>query len=190
MSLLKVRRLLVVIAPLVLLLASTTPALAADPVVLEIQTPKQVSLGDEIVVTVVLRDGSGAPIPATGIILWTGARFLSVGGAMELDRASTNAQGRATFNYQVRTEKSLTLNASFPGDGRYAFGQASAEVEVLGSAQLYQSTAGVRVGGIGVWLLAAVVGGVWATYFAVMVFLTLIVREGSKTPDEAGAADA
>ena len=110
---------------------------------------------------------------------------------MELGRATTDAQGRATLVYQVRTEEKASLNAYFPGNGRYSPVQASADIQVQGSAQLTRHPIeGVRVPGVGVWILVGILGGVWSTYFAVMVLLTLIAREGSKTPSEAEASGA
>jgi hypothetical protein len=177
--------------PLLLVLATATPAWAAEPVTLELQAPERVMLGDEVNITAVLRDASGAPAPGATVILWSPASFLSVGGSMELGRATTDAQGRATLVYQVRTEEKASLNAYFPGDSRYSPAQASADIQVQGSAQLTRHPIeGVRVPGVGVWILAAILGGVWSTYFAVMVLLTLIAREGSETSREARRSHA
>ena len=100
---------------------------------------------------------------------------------MRLAQATTDAQGRATFSYQVRSAAGpLTLNVYFPGNSLYAPAQGSAELTVLGITQLYQQTAGVRVPGIGVWLLVGLVGAVWSIYFTVMVLVSLIARAGSK----------
>ncbi|MBI2872287.1 MAG: Ig-like domain-containing protein [Chloroflexi bacterium] len=186
MSIRSGRWLLVALLSLLLLLATVTPVLAADPVTLELLAPQQVALGDKVEVTAVLRDGNGVPIRGGTVNLWTPATFLSTGGAIDLGRATTDAQGRATFRYEARTEGPVALNAYFPGDSRYAYAQGSAELKAQGTAQLYQSTAGVRVPGIGVWLLVGLLGGVWTTYLAVMVFLSLIAREGSRAPVEAG----
>jgi hypothetical protein len=177
--------------PLLLVLATAAPAWAAGPVTLELQAPENVRLGDQVSVTAVLRDATGAPAPGATIVFWIPASFLSVGGSIELGRATTDAQGRATLLYQARTaEEKASVNAYFPGDSRYEPASATVELRVEGSAQLYQSTAGVQVPGIGVWLLVGILGGVWSTYFAVMVFLALIAREGSKTPSEAEASRA
>ncbi|MFQ5854475.1 MAG: Ig-like domain-containing protein [Anaerolineae bacterium] len=161
-------------------LALAASVLAADPTTMELQAPQEVSLGDVITVTAVLRDGQGLPIPAATIILWSPASFLSTDGAMRLGQATTDAQGRATFLYEARREGALALNAYFSGDSRYAPAQVSADLTVQGSAQLYQETAGVRVPGVGVWLLVGLLVVVWSIFFTVMVLLTLIAREGSK----------
>jgi hypothetical protein len=170
------------------MLATASPAWAAGPVTLELLAREQVRLGDQVSVTATLRDATGAPAPGATIVFWSPASFLSVGGSVELGRATTNAQGRATLLYQARTEEKASVNAYFPGDSRYEPASATVELMVEGSAQLYQSTAGVQVPGLGVWLLVGVLGGVWSTYLAMMVFLTLIAREGSKASAEAKVA--
>ncbi len=186
MSMRKARWLWLTLLPTLLALATAAPAWAADPVTLQLQAPEQVTLGEEASVSAVLADGQGTPVRGATIILWSAGSFLSTGGAIELGRAATDAQGRATFTYQARSEGALTLNASFPGDSRHASAQASSEVKVQGSFQLYQEEAGVQVPGITVWLLVGLLGGVWSTYLTVMVLLTLIAREGPKAPLGAG----
>ncbi|MBI4336378.1 MAG: Ig-like domain-containing protein [Chloroflexi bacterium] len=181
-----VRRALLVLLPLLLLLATGRAALAADPADLQLQAPQEATLGEQVTVTAVLRDASGTPIVGAPVILWSPAQFLSTGGAVQLGKVATNARGEATFRYEARTEESVVLNASFSGDSRYSAAQASAQMAVQGSAQLYQSSAGVRVPGVSVWLLVGLLGGVWGTYLAVMVLLTLIAREGAKAPSRAG----
>ncbi|MBI2165195.1 MAG: Ig-like domain-containing protein [Chloroflexi bacterium] len=169
-----------------LFLATGTPVWAAEPVTLELQAPEQLALGDKVSVTAMLKDANGSPVPAGTVILWTSGSFLSVGGAVQLGEAATDAQGRVTFTYEARNEGAVTLNAYFRGDSRYGFAQGSAAVDVQGSAQLTRHPIeGVRVPGIGVWILAAILGGVWSTYLAVMVFLTLIAREGRVPAHEA-----
>lgn len=183
----KAKWLLLVLLPGLFLLVTANTVWAAEPTTLELQAPNEVNLGDEVTVTAVLKDGKGMPVRGAAIILWTTAEFLSKGGAIELDRAVTDEQGRVTFRSQVRSEGSVTLNASFAGDSLHDSAQGSAKVTVQGSTQLTRHPIeGVRVPGIGVWILAAILGGVWGTYLTVMVFLTLIAREGSKTPQGAG----
>ncbi|MBI2304744.1 MAG: Ig-like domain-containing protein [Chloroflexi bacterium] len=164
-----------------LALAFATPALAAGPPTLELQAPQEVNLGDTITLSAVLRDSQGAAIERATIILWSAASFLGTGGAVRLGEAVTDAQGRATFTYEVRTEGSATLNAYFPGNSRYESAQTSAKIAVKGSGQLYEETAGVQVPGIGVWILVALLGGVWSVYLIVMALLTLIARGGAET---------
>lgn len=181
MSMASNKSILAVVFSALLLVVAATPVLAEGPATLELQAPKEMSLGGEVRVAAVLRDGNGAPIPGATIILWTPADFLSVGGAIQLGKATTDAQGRVAFLYEARSEGTVTLSAYSLGDARYPSAQASVQVNTLGSEQLTRHPReGVRVPGIGVWILVAILGGVWSTYFTVMVLLTLIARAGSQ----------
>jgi len=168
--------LLAVLLPLVLM----TPVLAADPATLKLEAPKEAGLGDTVSVAAQLLDGNGGAIPGATIILWAPASFLSVGGSVQLGEAATDAQGNASFSFQPRSTGALTINAYFPGNSRYDAAQGSVELTVGGSAQLYQETVGVRVPGVGVWLLVGLMGVVWGVYFIVMVLVTLVARAGSE----------
>lgn len=167
-------------------LLDATGALAAEAVTLTIQAPGHMDLGDEVTVTTVLTDGEGRPVPGASIVLSTSADFLSVEGAVELDRATTDAHGAASLRYQARSANSVTLSASFGGDRDHSPAQASAVIAVEGSAQLYQQTAGVRLPGVGAWLLVVVLGVAWSTYLGVTVLVTLIARAGTRARGEAG----
>jgi len=176
--------------PLLVVLVTATPAWAAEPVNLEFQAPEQVNIGDEVMVTAGLRNEKGIPVPGANIVLTSEASFLSAEGTIELDRAATDAQGIVNFLYQARTEGPITLNVYFSGDSRYGSAQDSTELTVLGSVQLYQQTAGVRLPGISVWLLVGVLGTVWSIYVTVMVLLALIARASPKAPLERRGTDA
>ncbi len=174
------------LATLLLQLAIAAPALAADPVTLELQTPGHMALGKTENVVVALRDSKGSPVAKATVALRTPASFLSTSGAITLGEATTDAQGKATFAYEARTSGTVNLNASFSGDARYQPAQAVVDVTVDGSAQLYQQTAGVRLPGISVWLLVATLGIAWSIYFTMMVFLTLIARAGTPASGKVG----
>ena len=181
-----VRLVLVVFLPIAFLIATTTSAFTAGPVILDLQGVSQANLGDNLQLTATLRDSSGAPIRGATIDLWSTSSFLSTGGAVQLGQATTDGQGVALFAYQPRDNGTLTVNASFAGDALHAAAQGSLQINVQGSAQLYDSTAGIKVPGISKWILVGVLSGVWSTYVGVMVLLTLIAREGSKTPAGVG----
>jgi hypothetical protein len=180
------RPLSLVLAVLFLVLVTSQPVWAADPVTLELKAPERVALGEKIEVESLLLDGTGKPVPAASVVLYSGANFLSTSGNVQLGRTATDAHGMARFSYQARTEGEITLNASFLGDDRYGAAQASIPLVVEGSAQLTRHPVeGVRVPGIGPWILAGILGGVWSTYLAVMAFLALIAREGANASTEA-----
>lgn len=175
-----------VLASVFLLLVTSQPVWAADPVTLELRAPERVNLGDEIEVESFLRDGTGKPIPAVSVVLYSGASFLSTNGNVQLGQTATDARGVARFSYQARTQGEITLNASFLGADRYGAAQASVPLVVEGSAQLTRHPVeGVRVPGIGPWILAGILGGVWSIYLVVMLLLALIAREGASASTEA-----
>ena len=170
------RVLVAVMAIAAIVLTPSATARADDPVTLEIDAPQEMTLGEVATIGVVIRDSSGAPLPRASLVLEGRGSFLSTDGAMRLGEGVTDAQGRVAFPYQARTEDPTELTVRFTGDGRHGPVDSSVNFETKGTAQLYTETAGVRVPGVGVWLLAGLLGGVWSTYFAVMVFLTLIAR--------------
>jgi hypothetical protein len=135
------------------LLSINSSALADSPASLTVQAPDQMEMGDEAVVTAFLKDNSGAPIAGAIILLLAPADFLSVEGVVELDRATTDGLGIARLRHQARTPNSATLVISFPGNSQYSAVKASTQVAITGTTQLYQQNAGVRLPGVGVWLL-------------------------------------
>lgn len=175
-----------VLVPALLFLVTAAPVWAADPVTLQLQAPERAALGEDVTVTALLKDGKGAPVGGATIVLWSAASFLGTSGTVQLGRATTDAQGKAAFRYQPRAEGPVTLNAYFTGDSKHDAAQGSVVVAAQGSAQLYQETPPVYVPGINVWFLVALLGGVWGTYLAVMVLLTLIAREGAKASHDPG----
>lgn len=177
---------LVIVIATIISIILAIPALAADPAILELQAPSETSLGSSITVITVLRDIQGAPIVGATIIFWSPVDFLGTVGAIQHGEATTNAQGEAVFSYEPRTGGIVTLNAYFPGNEQYELAQGTMELMVQGSAQLYQEEVGVHVPGIGIWIMVAILGGVWFVYFMVFVFLTRIARDNSEKPQMAG----
>ena len=175
-----------VLPPLLVLLITSQPVQAADPITLELKAPARVNLGEKVEIESLLRDGAGKPVPAASVVLYSGASFLSTNGNVQLGQTATDALGRALFAYEARTQGEVTLYASFLGDTSHSAADASVQLTVEGSAQLTRHPIeGVRVPGIGPWILAGILGGVWSTYLAVMVFLALIAREGSSASTDA-----
>lgn len=180
------RALWLALTPVLVLLTTSQPVQAADPITLELKAPTRVNLGEKIEIESLLRDGAGKPVPAVSVVLYSGASFLSTSGNVQLGETATDALGRALFAYEARTQGEVTLYASFPGDARYSAADASVQLTVEGSAQLTRHPVeGVRVPGIGPWILAGILGGVWSIYLVVMLLLALIAREGAGASTEA-----
>jgi len=84
-----------------------------------------------------------------------------------LARAVTDANGVATLTYNLRVPGDHELHVRYT-NGDAAPEDASVSVTVPAAAQqLYQSTAGVDIPGLNVWLLMAVVATVWTILLTV-----------------------
>lgn len=153
---------------------------AAGPTQVELQVEPEVGLGERVTARVAVRDEAGKPVAGAGVVLLSPASFGPARGEMRLGQVKTNAQGQAIFTYQARREGQQTLVARFLGDSRYAPGEASAAFTVRGSAQLYEERAGVKLPGVGVWILIVLLMAFWSVFLVVMALITLIAREGQE----------
>lgn len=172
-------RILGLAVALVLLLLPTVTRAAAPEPTLTLQAPAQATLGEAVALKATLLAPDGSPITGVPVQFFSPTSFASVSGEMLLGEATTDETGVALFQYEPRRSESVQIIARFAGNGRYGLSEASTTMSVQGSAQLYQEEAGVRVPGLGVWLLAGIVGAVWSTYFVVLVLVSLIAREGA-----------
>lgn len=87
-----------------------------------------------------------------------------VSGELVIGTAVTDERGRASIVTELRRAGEIEIHAAFDGDARYAPAEASASLTVEGSRQLYTPEVGVRVKGLGPWLLALVVASIWGLY--------------------------
>ncbi len=180
MSLARYRIVRAVGVAVISLLGVVTPAWAADPTTVELKTEQEVALGDAITVWVAVRDSRGDPVNQAIVVLLTPASFGDTSGEMRLGQITTDALGQATFTYQARREGPQTFIARFIGDSNYVPAEASVALSVQGSVQLYEQQAGVKIPGLGVWLLVLLLGGFWSVYLVVMVLVTRIAIEGKE----------
>lgn len=175
-------------AAVLFLAAVAAPVWAAEPTRVQVTAPPEVSLGDTVTVRVAVTDGKGAPVAGAAVVLLSPATFGSASSEMKLGQAVTDASGRASFSYEGRREGEQTLIARFSGNGSYAPAEASVALSVKGSAQLYHQEAGVKVPGIGVWILVLLLSAFWSIYMVVMVHITLIARQGREAPVVSGGS--
>jgi hypothetical protein len=112
----------------------------------------------------------GAPIAGMTVVLHEQVTAFQVTGDAELARAVTDANGVATLTYNLAVAGDHELQVRYT-NGDAAPEDASVAVTVPADGQqLYQSTAGVSIPGVNVWLLMAVVATVWG------VLLTVAIR--------------
>jgi hypothetical protein len=170
---------------------------ATQPTAIAIAAPASAQLGDLVTVKAKLVDAAGNAFPKAAIDFASPATFLNHSGDMVVASALTDAQGVATAQFQVRTSGALTLKAVFRGDTTYAAAEASTQLTVSGSKQLYEqdvlpSVPGINaapIGGLATsgstrwlltgWPIAAVLILVWSSYAMAVVFMSRIARESS-----------
>jgi hypothetical protein len=129
-------------------------------------------------VTAVLTEQTGAAIAGAEVVFSREAGFLNSLSELEIGRAKTDAAGSASVTFVPRSEGKVLLLADYKGDARYSASSGTFSVEVATGGPLYSEQQGVKVPGINVSLLVAIVGAVWVTYFAVMGHIFLIARGG------------
>ena len=170
--------LLAVPVALSLLLFSSVAQGAAPEPYLTLQIPAQGSLGQTATVESTLTAASGSPVAGATIQFFSPTTFMSVSDEVLLGEATTNEAGVAVFHYEPRSTADVEIIARFAGNAKHGPAETSATITVLGAVQLYQEKAGIQVPGLGVWLVVAILGGVWSVYFTVFVLVSRIAREG------------
>lgn len=141
---------------------------------------QQAAVGQPADVQVTLRTAdqntSVANVPVT---FYTDETFAKVKGEVVLGRSVTNAKGVADLTFQPRVAGQHEIRAEFSMAGDSQPEAATAMISVAGStSQLYQSTAGVQIPGLSVWLLIAVVTTIWAILLSVALRIIAIARAG------------
>jgi hypothetical protein len=150
-------------------------------------TPEQV--GHPATVQVALRSADGGlPVANTPVIFYTQGSFGRVTGEVELGRAVTNQDGVAVLNYQPRSpgDHQIRIEYVTAGDNQPEAGTSS--ISVADGPQLFRSTAGIHVPGLGAWLIIAFVTAVWAILFSVALRVLAIARAGTDAETVPGLA--
>lgn len=153
------------------------------PVTLELRVRGDASLGEVVRLEATLLDEEGMPVPGAPIVFSQEATFADVTGAAPLGLAWTDERGVASVAVELRTSGRTSFSARFAGDARRRPGEASSVLEVSGDRQLYEPEVGLRVPGVGVWWLLALVGAVWGLYLLVARQVVGIARAGSRRTD-------
>lgn len=193
-----------------LVLAPNGVRAQTQPVVtqLVIGVPAQSNLGELLTVQAVLTDGQGHPIPQEVIYFTTRTTFLGKSGKVLLAQAVTNGSGQAVAQFTNDSSGTFELVAEFQGDGQYAASNATAQVETVGSQQIYTEHIGVDIPGFNVppvgalslssqspsfisnlwpamngWPIAAALFLVWFMYFLASRYILRVAMLG-KTPGE------
>ena len=172
---------LAAIAVLAGVLVSSTPVRAAE-VNAEISAPDQVVLGETVEVNVTLTTGAAnEPVPDATVTLTADASFGGVDGSIELSSAITDDEGVAVLAYTPRVSGERELRVEYLAPDATEPESTTWIHTVTGSTQLYQSKAGIKVPGLGVWVLMAVLAIVWGILF-VVAFLVLEISRAGDVP--------
>jgi hypothetical protein len=109
--------------------------------------------------------------------------FGGVTSDVELGQAVTDANGAAVLTYAPRTAGAHEIHVRYAyGDGEAEDAAASMTVPATGQ-QLYRSTAGIKIPGLNVWLLMALVAVVWVILLSVAMRVIAIAHAGSDEPE-------
>lgn len=177
------------------LVATAAGAARADepaptvPTIIEIRPPSEAVTGRQVTVLARLTAERGQPVPGQVLELIHSVSFLSVDADAVLATAVTGPEGVATFTFVPGTAGENLITARFAGDGALAPALATQALEVTEGPPSYSETAGIRVPGVGLWLLVAILGAVWGVFLFVMVLLGLIGAEGRRIEAAGGSSD-
>jgi Ni/Fe-hydrogenase subunit HybB-like protein len=155
--------------------------------------PPEATLGQTIEAQARLTDGTGAPIPKATIAFTAALTFLGASDDVVLAEATTDKNGIATAEFDLRTSGKVDARAIFRGDDHYAPSTATAPVMVSGDGQLYVQRAGVSVPGLNAapqqvpdaapffpglsgWPIAVALIAVWTLYGFVALLVARIAR--------------
>ncbi len=157
-------------------LALTGTADAAHTVA-TITLPEEAEVGQLTQLQLAVRSADeGLPVADTIVTVYTDASFGGVRGEVELGRAITDETGVAIVDYEPASSGEHQLRIEYLAPGQPEPEVATTTISVVGATQLYQSTSGIQVPGLNVWLIMTLVGGVWFLLFTVGVRVFAIAR--------------
>lgn len=147
---------------------------------LELRLPEEARLGDHVrLETVLMEHGEhgdealgGVPVTFEAPAVWGE----EIQGPMVLGTATTDEDGTAWIEIEVRTSDEVEVTASFYGDEEHRPSAASGELMVEGTKQLYAPTVGLRVPWLNLWVLAAAIALVWGLYLVAGSRILAIAR--------------
>lgn len=121
----------------------------------------------------------GVPVPGVTVTFYAKDTFAQVTGDIEIGRDATDGAGVASITYRPREAGAREVHVeAVAKDGTTA--KAATTIAVGGAAeQAYTQTAGIKVPGLNVWLIIALLSIVWGTLFFVGVTVVRIAAAGS-----------
>jgi len=172
----------------VLVLARTADA---SHVVVEVLGPEQVEVGVPAELQVALRDAeAGLPVANAPVTVYMDAAFGGVTGEVELGKVVTDERGVAVLNYVPRAAGSHQLRIEHLAPDGLEHEATTATISVVGAPQLHTSASGIQIPGLNVWLIIALVAGVWFLLFSVGLRVFTIARANGDGRHDHGAGRA
>lgn len=151
----------------------------------DLAVPDQAAIGRPMEVQAHFHSASAEAIPNLTVTFHEEVTFGGVTSDVELGRAVTDENGYAALTYEPRTAGNHEIHVRYTyANGEEEDAAASITVPAAGE-QLYRSTAGVKIPGLNVWLLMALVATIWAILLSVALRVIAIARAGSEEPPEA-----
>lgn len=134
----------------------------------------------ETQVTLLTADGA-LPVAGATVRLYREASFAGATGEVEVGRAITDENGVAILSYEPRTAGEHQMRIEYLPTGATEPEETTWTQSVAATTeQLYQSTSGIQVPGINVWILMAVLATVWTILLSVALRVVAIARDGGE----------
>jgi plastocyanin len=185
-----VRRAVLVLAGLLLLvtlapmaLASSLPGpspAASDPTAIDAVTPSVLVAGFETTLVATLQDTASSTAVAGATLTFSEQTTF---GWLPLGNATTNGQGEAGVTYEPVYNGTYTIVVAYAGNASYAPSNTTLTLTVFAAAA--PPPPPIPADRLIVFVILAVVGGVWATYAFVAWQILGIRSVGSRPEDEA-----
>jgi hypothetical protein len=161
----------------------------ASRVVVEVTGIDQVKVGVPAQFHIALHDAeTGLPVVDTPVTIFTNATFAGVSGEVKLGSAVTDQNGVAVITHEPRSANVHELRVEYLLHGSTEPEVATVPISVADGPQLSRSASGIQVPGLNVWLIIAIVAGVWSLLFSVGLRVFAIARaDGTGRDDHARA---
>ena len=148
----------------------------------DLSVPDEAAIGQPMEVQAHFHSESDAAITDMAVTFHEEVSFGGVTSDVELGQAVTDEDGFAGLTYEPRTAGDHEIHVRYTyADGEEEDAAASLTVPATGQ-QLYRSTAGVKIPGLNVWLLMALVALVWAILLSVALRVIAIAHADDASP--------
>ena len=149
----------------------------ASHVVVEVTGIDQVQVGVPAQFQVALHDAEkGLPVANAPVTVYINATFAGVSGEVKLGSAVTDENGVAVITHEPRSASIHELRVEYLPEGSTEPEVATVPVSAIDGPQLSRSASGIQIPGLNVWLIIAIVAGVWSLLFSVGVRVFAIAR--------------